>query len=75
MNAQGWIHWLEQGRGAQALKVGALWLGLAVMSFTVAFKQFHGPRTEETLRQADLGRSWATGKGSPPRSIIRRPMR
>jgi hypothetical protein len=63
MNAQSLIHWLEQGRGAQALKVLAVLLVLLAISVTVAFKQFHGPRTEETLRQADLGRSLAEGKG------------
>ncbi|WP_221030256.1 glycosyltransferase family 39 protein [Actomonas aquatica] len=63
MNAQAWIHWLEQGRGAAALKGLALLLGVVALSLTVAYKQFHGPRTEETLRQADLGRSIATGEG------------
>ncbi len=63
MNAQAWIHWLEQGRGGAALKVAALLLGVVALSLTVAFKQFHGPRTEETLRQADLGRALASGQG------------
>ena len=63
MNAQSLIHWLEQGRGAQLLKALAVLLGLLALSVTVAYKQFHGPRTEETLRQADLGRSVAAGKG------------
>ncbi len=63
MNAQAWIHWLEQGRGAAVLKRVALLLGVVALSLTVAYKQFHGPRTEETMRQADLGRSLAEGKG------------
>ncbi len=63
MNAQNVIHWLEQGRGAAVLKTLALMLGLVALSVTVAYKQFHGPRTEETLRQADLGRSIAAGQG------------
>ncbi|MCF3649127.1 hypothetical protein [Synoicihabitans lomoniglobus] len=63
MSVQNWIHWLEQGRGTAALKGVVVVLGLLALSFTVAFKQFHGPRTEETLRQADLGRSLATGAG------------
>ncbi len=62
MNLQQAIHWLEQGGGARVLKISALVLGLLALSATVAFKQFHGPRTEETLRQADLGRSIASGE-------------
>ena len=38
-------------------------LTLLAISATVAHKQFHGPRTEETLRQADLGRSLANSQG------------
>jgi len=63
MTGQNVIHWLEQGRGATVLKSLALLLGLVALSVTVAYKQFHGPRTEETLRQADLGRSVAAGQG------------
>lgn len=63
MNGQNVIHWLEQGRGATVLKSLALLLGVVALSITVAYKQFHGPRTEETLRQADLGRSVAEGQG------------
>ena len=63
MNFQNWIHWLEQGRGARWLAGAAGVLALLLLSGTVAFKQFHGPRSEETLRQADLGRSIAAGRG------------
>ncbi|MBT5903132.1 MAG: hypothetical protein HOH58_13590 [Opitutaceae bacterium] len=63
MNLQQTILWLEQGGGARVLKVSALLLALLGLSVTVAYKQFHGPRTEETLRQADLGRSLASGQG------------
>ncbi len=63
MNIQAWIHWLEQGRGVRGLKTAALMLGIVALSLTVVYKQFHGPRTEETLRQADLGRSLAEGRG------------
>lgn len=63
MTGQNFIHWLEQGRGAVVLKAVGLGLGLVVLSFAVGYKQFHGPRTEETLRQADLGRSVAGGEG------------
>ena len=63
MNLQQAIHWLEQGGGTRVFKVGALLLTLLGLSATVAYKQFHGPRSEETLRQADLGRSIANGQG------------
>jgi hypothetical protein len=63
MNLQQAIHWLEQGGGARVFKLGALLLTLLAISATVAHKQFHGPRTEETLRQADLGRSLANSQG------------
>lgn len=63
MNLQQAIHWLEQGRGAHVLRTTAVLLGLLGLTVLVAYKQFHGPRTEETLRQADLGRSIASGQG------------
>lgn len=63
MNLQRVIHWLEQGGGARVLRAGALLLALAGLAVVVAYKQFHGPRTEETLRQADLGRAIAGGDG------------
>ncbi len=63
MNLQRAIHWLEQGKGAGLLRAGALVLALAGLAVVVAYKQFHGPRTEQTLRQADLGRSLASGQG------------
>lgn len=63
MNLQQTIHWLEQGRGANVLRLVALVLAVVALAALVAYKQFHGPRSEETLRQADLGRSIATGQG------------
>lgn len=63
MSTQNWILWLEQGRGARGLQFAAVALSVAALSFLVAFKQFHGPRTEETVRQALLGRSLAEGRG------------
>lgn len=63
MNSQTWIHWLEQGGGARWLTRAALLLGLLVLSGVVAFKQFRGPRSEETLRQAVVARSLAGGGG------------
>jgi len=63
MNFQAWIHWLEQGRGAHWLARAALIVALAAGSLVICYKQFHGPRTEETLRQAELGRTLAEGRG------------
>ena len=63
MNTQAWIHWLEQGRGARSLRLLCLLVAVVALSLTVAYKQFHGPRTEETMRQVDLGRSLANGQG------------
>jgi hypothetical protein len=63
MNPQAAIHWLEQGKGASILRSAVLVLGMLGLALWVSFKQFHGPRTEETLRQADLGRSIASGQG------------
>jgi len=60
---QEWIHWLEAGTGARFVQLAALILGALVLSLLVAWKQFHGPTNETTLRQADLGRQLARGEG------------
>lgn len=61
--AQELIHWLEVGAGAKWIRLAAvLFVGL-VLSLRVAWTQFHGPLTEATLLQADLGRQLATGQG------------
>ncbi|MFM1850923.1 MAG: hypothetical protein RIS54_607 [Verrucomicrobiota bacterium] len=60
---QEWIHWLEAGRGARVVKLAALLLGTLALSLLVAWKQFHGPVSEGTLRQADLARQLARGEG------------
>ena len=57
------IHWLEQGSGRRWLARGTLLLGLGLLSVVVASKQFQGPRTEETLRQAVLARELSAGQG------------
>lgn len=57
------IHWLEVGAGAGWIRLGAiLFVGL-VLSLRVAWTQFHGPLTEATLLQADMGRQLAEGAG------------
>ncbi|MFZ9682856.1 MAG: polysaccharide biosynthesis tyrosine autokinase [Cephaloticoccus sp.] len=60
---QEWIHWLEAGRCARVVKLAALLLGTLALSLLVAWKQFHGPVSEGTLRQADLARQLARGEG------------
>jgi hypothetical protein len=56
-------HWLGQGGGARWVRWGAVLLGGLLLSLLVAWKQFHGPLTEVTLLQADLGRQLAAGEG------------
>lgn len=60
---QEWIHWLEAGAGARFVRLAALILGTLALSLLVAWKQFHGPTNETTLRQADLARQLARGEG------------
>lgn len=61
--AQELIHWLEEGAGARGVALAAI-LGVTVaLSLRVAWVQFHGPATENTLVQADVGRQLARGKG------------
>ena len=57
------IHWLEVGGGARWIQLAAVLAGGLVLSLLVAWKQFHGPLTEGTLLQADLGRQIASGAG------------
>jgi hypothetical protein len=62
-NAQELIHWIEEGAGARGIWRAALLAGILVLSLVVAWKQFHGPVSESTLVQADLGRQLARGEG------------
>lgn len=61
--AQEFIHWLELGAGARWIRLAALLLGTLALSVLIAFKQFHGPVSERTLAQADVGRQLAAGEG------------
>jgi len=61
--AQEWIHWLEAGGGARRIRLGAALTFTLCLSLIVAWKQFHGPVSEATLVQADLGRQLAEGAG------------
>jgi len=56
-------HWLEAGIGARWIRLAAVLLMGLVISLLVAWKQFHGPLTEGTLLQADMGRQLARGQG------------
>ncbi|WP_414664116.1 hypothetical protein [Horticoccus sp. 23ND18S-11] len=62
-NAQEFIHWLEVGGGARWIRRAAVVGVTLALSLLVAFKQFHGPTTEATLVQADVGRQLARGAG------------
>ena len=61
--AQELIHWLELGAGARRIRLAAALVVILVLSLLVAWKQFHGPVTERTLVQADVGRQLARGEG------------
>lgn len=61
--AQEFIHWLELGAGARWIRLAAVLLGTLALSVLIAFKQFHGPVSERTLAQADIGRQLAAGEG------------
>lgn len=60
---QEFIHWLELGAGARWIRLAAVLLGTLALSVLIAFKQFHGPVSERTLAQADVGRQLAAGEG------------
>ncbi len=62
-NAQEFIHWLEIGGGARWIQLAAMLAGTLSLSLLVAWKQFHGPVSESTLIQADMGRQLARGEG------------
>jgi len=57
------VHWLEIGGGARWVRRAAVLVGTLVLSLLVAWKQFHGPVSERTLAQADVGRQLARGEG------------
>ena len=61
--AQEFIHWLEAGAGARWVLLAAMVCGTVALSLLIARKQFHGPTSEITLAQADLGRQLACGAG------------
>lgn len=61
--AQELVHWLEAGAGAGWIRLAAFLAGTLALSLVVAWKQFHGPVTESTLLQADMGRQLARGEG------------
>jgi hypothetical protein len=61
--AQELVHWLEMGAGARWVRLAAMLAGTLALSLLVAWKQFHGPVSEATLVQADVGRQLAAGQG------------
>lgn len=60
---QDWVHWLELGPGARWVRRLAFFTGVALLSLWISYKQFQGPRSEATLRQAVVGRQLAAGEG------------
>lgn len=61
--AQEFIHWLEAGGGARWILLGAMVCGTIALSLLIARNQFHGPTSEVTLVQADMGHQLARGEG------------
>lgn len=57
------MHWLELGAGSRWIRRAAILAGTFALSLLVAWKQFHGPTSEATLLQADVGRQLARGQG------------
>jgi hypothetical protein len=54
---------MEVGRGARWIRRAAVGLGVVGFSLVIAWKQFHGPLSEATLADADVGRQLARGQG------------
>ncbi len=62
-SAQELIHWLEVGGGARIVAWAAVIVAVVALSLRVAWQQFHGPLSEPTIAQAELGRQLARGDG------------
>lgn len=60
---QEFVHWLEEGGGARWARLAFFFAAAALISWQVADRQFHGPLTESTFVQLDLGRQLARGRG------------
>lgn len=60
---QEFIHWLEAGGGARWVLLAAMIFGTVALSLLIARNQFHGPTSEVTLIQADVGRQLVRGQG------------
>ncbi|HEY9154480.1 MAG TPA: hypothetical protein VIM69_05075 [Opitutaceae bacterium] len=60
---QEWVYWLEVGRGARIIRIVAAAVAVLLLSLWICSKQFHGPKSEWTLRQAVVGRQLADGHG------------
>lgn len=62
-SGQEFIHWLEMGAGARWVRRAAVVAGTIALSILLAYSGFHGPESEATLEQADVGRQLAQGQG------------
>src|ERR1041385_4292624 len=61
--AQELIHVRERGGGARVVAWAAVIFLVVALSLRIAWQQFHGPVSEHTLAQAELGRQLARGEG------------
>src|SRR6185369_11355026 len=62
-SGQEFIHWLEMGAGARWIVRCAVVVATVALSLLLTWTQFHGPETEATLEQADVGRQLSAGEG------------
>ncbi|MBL9215724.1 MAG: hypothetical protein JNG83_09645 [Opitutaceae bacterium] len=62
-NAQEFIHWLEQGRGARWLRRAGVAAGALLLTVVFAHRQYHGLPTEFVMQQAVVARQLAAGEG------------
>jgi hypothetical protein len=62
-STQDFIHWLEQGGGARGLRAAVLVVAALLLTMVFSWKQFHGPPSEWTLQQVELGRQLAQDQG------------
>jgi 4-amino-4-deoxy-L-arabinose transferase and related glycosyltransferases of PMT family len=57
------VHWLDMGEGARWLRLGAVLLGVLVLSLKISHGQFRGITSEAAFLHADTGRQLTRGEG------------
>ena len=60
---QGWIHFLEEGRGARAIRISVATLGFIALAAIYNFGSFRDFSTEEAMDLAQLARNISQGQG------------